>query len=328
MEYRKVSLDNLSRLSEMFKLCLNRDVDESYFLWKYKNNPSGEVVAFEAVEGDVIAAFYGVIPEIYLINGREYIVYQSMDTMTHPNFQKRGLFIKLAQMTYDYLIEKQGNVYIVGVPGGNSFHGFVNKLHWKNITNFKYIFLPKIVSQFSNLFTSSKVPYKFIYATPNDPELDSFWEQLDTSKDFKIKPRINNSIFHWKIWEHPYKQFKVVKILSNKLLEAVCIFSIDEKGYLKIEQIACMKNINKSLMVSLSNFMFKSHPQAKFIYTWQPTNTELRNAYKKSFFLINNFNKGLFSYSIPFITYSNQPYLFDKNWFDINDFDIQPLLQD
>lgn len=327
MEFRKVSLDNLSRLSEMFKLCLNRDVNESYFLWKYKNNPAGEVVAFEAVEGDTIAAFYGVIPERYCIDRQEYTVYQSMDTMTHPDFQKRGLFTKLAKMTYDYLREQNGSVYIIGIPGGNSFHGFVNKLDWMHIHDFKYLFLPTNIGKFLNLFTNTS-KWIFENITFSDADFQYFLQESKCKTDSKIQPLLDASVFQWKVWEHPFKNYRVVKIASSEALCGYCISSLDDKGYLKIEQLFCNFQVNALLVKALTLFLIKNNPSAKYLYTWEPTNELFKNAYRKAFFIKNPLNRGLFSYRIPFITYANNSYLNGKNWKSITDFDVQPFMQD
>lgn len=327
MEFRKVSLENLSRLSEMFKLCLNRHVDESYFVWKYKNNPAGEVIAFEAVEGDTIAAFYGVIPEIYLVNGQEFTVYQSMDTMTHPDFQKRGLFTKLANMTYEHIIQNRGVVHILGVPGSNSFYGFVNKLGWKNINNFKYIFYPRLFCSFRNLFSHSK-KIEFELITDDKNEIIQYLEGETRIVNDLIQPKLDSKVFEWKVICHPFKQYQVVKIKIASNVVGVCICSIDDSGYIKIEYLEYSESNLNDLFKVLPKFLFKMNKNAQFIYAWEPITPILKEAYKKSGFLKNPFKKGLFSYKVPFITYSNAPEINNKNWFDINSFDIQAFVQD
>src|SRR5690242_16349933 len=119
-EFKLVSTTNLMRFSEMAELSLGLKTSDKYFQWKYLDNPAGEVVAFEALHEGRPAAFYGVIPEFYTVKGERVKVYQSMDTMTHPDYQRRGLFTKLANMTYNYLVEKDGGVNLVGIPGSNS----------------------------------------------------------------------------------------------------------------------------------------------------------------------------------------------------------------
>jgi len=75
------------------------------------------------------AAFYGVYAHLVECNGRIFHAVQSGDTMTHKNHMGRGLFTKLAKMTYD-LAKEKGVEFVFGSPNSNSYPGFVKKLDW------------------------------------------------------------------------------------------------------------------------------------------------------------------------------------------------------
>ncbi len=324
-EIRLVSLENLNRLSEMFYLCLGRKVGTEYFEWKYKNNPSGSVIAFEAVHNNIIAGFYGVIPEVYIVGGKEVLVYQSMDTMTHPDFQKKGLFTTLARKTYNYLQEINEQVYITGIPGSNSFHGFVNKLNWKNTHNFKYIFIHKLLSKASTLFCTYS-DWNFSYTKEIDLELEQLLAYFLTT-DRGILQKIDKQVLEWKVLHHPFKEFKIVKIYNRKLLAGYCVLSIDEKNDIKIE-ILKLKDTVKNAVPALTHFLFQTNHDSHLVYTWTPTNKKLKSLYKQAGYFANPYKKGPFSYRIPFIVYSNVKKIEDFSWFNPDHFDIQPLMQD
>jgi hypothetical protein len=75
------------------------------------------------------AAYYGVFPVFLNMDGRPVLAAQSGDTITHPGHQKKGLFIALAQKTYELCREL--NIHIVfGFPNHNSSHGFFHRLNW------------------------------------------------------------------------------------------------------------------------------------------------------------------------------------------------------
>jgi hypothetical protein len=78
------------------------------------------------------AAFYGVFPVQVLINGKKVLAAQSGDTMTHRQHQKKGLFVHLAQITFEEC-RKQGIEIIFGLPNNNSYHGFTKKLFWQQL---------------------------------------------------------------------------------------------------------------------------------------------------------------------------------------------------
>lgn len=75
------------------------------------------------------AAYYGVFPVPVRYAGKIRVAAQSGDTMTDPDHQKRGLFVRLAELTYK-LAAEQGIVFVFGFPNDNSLPGFEKRLHW------------------------------------------------------------------------------------------------------------------------------------------------------------------------------------------------------
>jgi GNAT superfamily N-acetyltransferase len=75
-------------------------------------------------------AFYGVIPCFMLMDGAEVLCAQSADTMTHPNHRNKGLFVQLANRTFE-LCTQVGIKFLFGFPNQNSLPGFINKLGWQ-----------------------------------------------------------------------------------------------------------------------------------------------------------------------------------------------------
>lgn len=76
------------------------------------------------------AAFYGVFACQAELDGKIYQVAQSGDTMTHKNHSGKGLFTKLAELTYE-LCESNGIEFVFGFPNYNSYPGFSKKLKWE-----------------------------------------------------------------------------------------------------------------------------------------------------------------------------------------------------
>lgn len=104
--------------------------------WQFMEPPAGKAVAYLAVvclDGhETIVGQYVVIPVYYYLNGRQGWCSLSMDTMTHPDYHRQGIFTVLAKAVYRELAEKN-NVLTFGFANDNSFPGFVNKLDWYHI---------------------------------------------------------------------------------------------------------------------------------------------------------------------------------------------------
>lgn len=98
-----------------------------YMDWLYKKNPAGPVVGCNAMAGGELAAHYVTVPALWNYKGRTVRGLLSLNTATHPNHQRKGLFVKLAEATYETGSE-EGFSFVVGVANQNSTHGFVKKL--------------------------------------------------------------------------------------------------------------------------------------------------------------------------------------------------------
>lgn len=99
----------------------------AYLEWLYVGNPDGAAVGFDAWEGEQLAAHYVCVPATVAINGVTVKVLLSLNTATHPQFQGKGLFTKLATLTYE-AGAAAGFDGVYGVANGSSTPGFIRKL--------------------------------------------------------------------------------------------------------------------------------------------------------------------------------------------------------
>ena len=76
------------------------------------------------------AAFYGIYSQPLIFNDTFIHAGQSGDTMTHKDHMGQGLFVILANKTYDLAIEF-GLEFVFGFPNEKSFPGFQKKLNWE-----------------------------------------------------------------------------------------------------------------------------------------------------------------------------------------------------
>ncbi len=128
----RLNEDNLNLLVPLFKAAFG--VDENLDDLKIKYNTRDVfglyTIGFVAcVEGNAVA-YYGVFPCYFYLEGRRVLCAQSGDTMTHPEFQGKGLFTLLAKKTYEEAM-KEGVSFIWGIPNEKSLPGFVKKLDWR-----------------------------------------------------------------------------------------------------------------------------------------------------------------------------------------------------
>lgn len=125
----RVDAASLARYEALFTACFSKQEKfaPASLAWLYADNPDGQVVGFDAYDGDVLAAHYVCIPALIRLNGKVEKTLLSLNTATHPTYQGKGLFTKLAEMTYRAGADLgYGSVY--GVANANSTPGFIRKL--------------------------------------------------------------------------------------------------------------------------------------------------------------------------------------------------------
>ncbi len=108
-------------------------VDPAFFDWQYRRNPEGRAVIFCCESpGGRIAAQYAVIPIPLRVKGMRITGSLSLNTVTHPDYRRLGLFTKTAMAVYEEL-QRQGIAYTLGFPNENSYPGFVKKLDFADL---------------------------------------------------------------------------------------------------------------------------------------------------------------------------------------------------
>jgi len=131
----KLTKENINDLIPVYKKAFNKDVSADYLIRKNSTDAFGlsftGFIAYHSITNEA-AAFYGVFPCLVKCKDQIFLAAQSGDTMTHPAHQGKGLFIKLALMTYDY-VKSNGVKFVFGFPNQNSYPGFVKKLNWQHV---------------------------------------------------------------------------------------------------------------------------------------------------------------------------------------------------
>ena len=122
-EYRveRLGSDRLPDLELLHKEVYGRWPAKNYFPRKYDTAYTGiSYIGFIAYGPDGLpAAYYGVLPCFMQLGGKQFLAAQSGDTMTHPGHRHKGLFVALANRTYE-LCRQKGIQLIYGFPNQNS----------------------------------------------------------------------------------------------------------------------------------------------------------------------------------------------------------------
>ena len=105
----------------------NNHLVPEYLRWQYLQNPGGSAVGFNAYLDGKLVSHYVTVPVAARVHGAPARGLLSINTATDPAHMGKGLFTRLASMTYE-AGQAQGFSYVVGVANDNSVYGFTRKL--------------------------------------------------------------------------------------------------------------------------------------------------------------------------------------------------------
>lgn len=197
MEIKAYENGNEYQIKMLFEKVFKQPYSLDLWQWRFEENPYGNRKIMLMWDNDLLVGQYAVSPVNMVIKGENIKTALSLATMTHPEYEGKGVFKNLAKSLYSKLKE-EGYQSVWGFPNNNSHGGFVNSLGWKNIAvqhslgiHYNSIKNSEIISQFDKfeIFEFNKLHQDFIVSLSNN------FETL----------RINKSVdyLNWRYCEKP-----------------------------------------------------------------------------------------------------------------------------
>lgn len=123
--YRKGDED---RIRELFKTVFGKELGAERWNWQYRDNPTGvmAITLAESPSGELVGQC-ALRPVRMKIGERIHIGALALDSMVHPDYQRQGMFTKLATQMYAAVAE-QGVPLVYSFPNRNSQYVYKHKL--------------------------------------------------------------------------------------------------------------------------------------------------------------------------------------------------------
>ena len=116
-------------IGRLYERVFERPFNESIWRWQFERAVNdGGFICF-AEHGSALVGQYATIPVRMHIQGKKTLAALSLDTMTHPEYRKQGIFVTLANEVYRRT-HSLGVGLVYGFPNDRSFHGFVADLNF------------------------------------------------------------------------------------------------------------------------------------------------------------------------------------------------------
>jgi hypothetical protein len=172
--FEQLSKDNLGDLDKLHNAVYSKPHNNGYFIKKYDTAYTGVAYMgfFAYNDKHEPMAYYGVIPCFIRYEDQLLLAAQSADTMTHPKYRFKGLFIQLANLTFD-LCKQKGISVVFGFPNQNSLHGFLFKLRWRMTETMDCYIIPTGIISLETI--SKTLPFlKKIYSKYQEKVLQKY----------------------------------------------------------------------------------------------------------------------------------------------------------
>jgi hypothetical protein len=138
------------RIIKLLKDTIGVDRKIAQLRWQFLDNVNGEGWITLAESNNEIIGQYCMMQIPLNFLGHKLLTGQSCDTMVRPDHQGRGWFVKLAKRNYEYAV-RRGIEAVFGMPGRNSYPGFMRSLGWAKIVELKYFFYRLEFQKLKNL---------------------------------------------------------------------------------------------------------------------------------------------------------------------------------
>lgn len=132
MNIRPYQSGNEAEILKLFSMSFDKEMPESFWRWRFLDNPLNQVFIYLAWDKRCLAAHYAVSPILVTILGTDYLTSISMTTMTHPEYRGLKLFPQLANQVYTQMTNS-GHIMVWGFPNSRSHRIFIRDLKWTDL---------------------------------------------------------------------------------------------------------------------------------------------------------------------------------------------------
>lgn len=160
---------DLDRINALFAATMGRARSLEHDRWKFWDSPFGKPYITIAENRGEIVGQYALWPTPMRLGKEKVAGAQSLDTMTHPDYQGQGMFTTLAKACFE-LAASRGCEVLFGFPNANSYPGFVRRLNWDHTGDIPAWSRPLLLSKHPRF---ARVPASMLDALTHFPRGDT-----------------------------------------------------------------------------------------------------------------------------------------------------------
>lgn len=270
----------------LFKAVYGRILHEEFWKWRYIQNPFGSGIIRLMFDEEELVGHYAVIPLPLQVADEQVKAAFSMTTMTHPDYQGRGIFSKLASEIYDRC-RREGIRVVFGFPNQNSYHGFTGKLGWRGFNTIRYL---ELNSKTEPLSAHTEYACHRIYRF--DDDIDIFWGSA--RERFSIIVPRESTFLNWRYVEKPDSDYAIFTVKND--MEDVLgymVLKVFVEGKIRVGHIIdiCISDEPQAALSLLEEaHAYFYERDVDVINTWVPSSNSVFDILKGRGYSVKNWN--------------------------------------
>lgn len=239
MEYRLFDIEkDKGLISSFLKSAVDAyatgDKTEEWFNYKFFSSPYGNSILAIAVENEVIVGCIGFGKYKFKYNGNIYLAGLSYSTFVRPDYQGKGIFIKLLNIAEDKC-RAEGLSFLLNFPNKNSLPGFLRN-NWIALPSPEYYL--KIRKPIKSILNFHDLRKNFICDASRQIKTDEKTNQLiiEIFKNDKLNEELLSSSFdeQFLAWRTKFPfHFHQISFHQNNCI----VYRTGKRGLLKELQI-------------------------------------------------------------------------------------------
>ena len=246
------------QILELYSAVFGEITDKNKWLnewkWKYKQNPAGEPIIWVACCDNKIVAQYAIAPVKIKFGDRTVTAAQSVDTMTHPDYQGRGIFVALTAEVFKEAARRDV-AFIYGFPNKlTSWH----EKNWHKVGNLSFMIKPVNINKLVRSYiVSPKIPgiicagliklaigllfhegrrknrgdIKISKIKAFDQRADKLWANV--SGDYQIRVLKNKEYLDWRYTALPGNEYEIYAAEKQEEIRGYLVFKCMSQRGLK-----------------------------------------------------------------------------------------------
>lgn len=246
LEIRRVQQKDFEGLTMLYEQIYREDIDNSYWDWKYFQNPCGEHIMFAVIDKGKVVGESGAIAARVKCGDESFPASQICDIKVLPGYRNGGAFFQLLKLINEENIRHRNLVsFGFSVPLTQKISTTLMNFRvvspvWRLVLilnptpylvkRIKVPILSKVLGLLGRVLINLRLKRhylpprdKIIEITRFDKRFDQFWEERQ--RDYAIMVVRNSDYLNWRYFEHPKRDYKVFTYQSGDKLKGFIVLT-------------------------------------------------------------------------------------------------------